>query len=433
MTVMAERKVAPKNSGSGMRDAAVCRVLGVNYLGNFTTMGEENVNWQRLARHFAGEASPKEERELNGWIKADPSRRLWIEQLRRIWELSQAPGTLRQPAAETDADWKQLRKKMEACKSEASEPSISARSGFSERRSKRRGRRQRHVFLRGRASLRKGAVGLIVCLVVAGAVIFGSSIGEETGRLASASSLREVTTEPGERAKIQMTDGTEVTLNVDSQLRLPNTLDDSVRRVFLQGEAYFDVAAGERPFVVHIKGASVNVHGTAFNVRSYPEERQVQVAVAEGTVSLHPEQEASSGTRLTSGQLGRLDEEKRLVATEKVDVSNYLGWTVGQIVFEDTPLPIVADRLARWYGLAFEIVDSSLKKLRLTARLKSTSIHNVMDVIAATLDLRYEVKEGRVVLKEGRPGNDASQKMQVLPRPTPQGKAEQHKPAMTKQ
>jgi ferric-dicitrate binding protein FerR (iron transport regulator) len=243
-------------------------------------------------------------------------------------------------------------------------------------------------------------IGLVVCLLVAGvATAVSSFVGGGQSEVGSVSSLREVATDPGERATIRMTDGTQVTLNVDSRLRIADE-SDSARRVFLEGEAYFDVASGERPFIVHVKEAMVNVHGTAFDVKSYPEERQVQVAVAEGVVSLHPDQQTSTGTRLTKGQLGHISGKGSLVATEKVDVKKYLGWTEDQIVFEDASLLVVARRLARWYGMSFEINDPSIETLRLTARLNSASMRDVMDVVSTTLGICYEVREDRVLLKQ---------------------------------
>jgi ferric-dicitrate binding protein FerR (iron transport regulator) len=214
------------------------------------------------------------------------------------------------------------------------------------------------------------------------------------------STYRTVVTTPGERSRVQLADGSRVMLNVDSKLRLPPTFNQQTRTVELTGEAYFEVEADTgRPFVVRTEGASVEVHGTAFNVRGYPDEEQVQVAVREGGVSFRPERDGDAAVDLASGEVGRMTGADTTVQILAADVAPYIGWTEGRLVFEDTPLPRVARRLERWYGLTFRIRDPALRSLRLTATLKSQSVRNVLDVITASLNIRYEIDQNSVVLR----------------------------------
>lgn len=236
---------------------------------------------------------------------------------------------------------------------------------------------------------------LLVGAIWFGAVQWEFPIGAEPP-------LREVIAERGERANIQLVDGTNVTLNVDSRLQIPTSFSPSRRIVHLEGEAYFDVASDSaRPFIVRTADAEINVHGTAFNVRSYPEDGRVQVAVVEGAVSLRPQRAPSAhqGARLESGQVGRLDEDDARVTTHTADdIASILSWMNGRLVFEDAPLHEVTARLGRWYNLEFDITDPALDSLRLTASLKSRSVQNVLDVITASLDIQYRIHHNTVVL-----------------------------------
>jgi ferric-dicitrate binding protein FerR (iron transport regulator) len=190
-------------------------------------------------------------------------------------------------------------------------------------------------------------------------------------------------------------------VNVDSRLRLPSPFQVDRRVVQLTGEAYFEVEPDpDRPFIVQTESASVRVRGTAFNVRGYPDEDEVAVAVAEGGVAVQPQHDGDdpTGVELGAGEVGRMGTADTTVQTRVADVTAYTGWTEGRLVFEDAPLQDVARRLERWYDLEVRIRDPSLRSLQLTASLKSRSVENVLDVITASLGIRYRIDHRSVLL-----------------------------------
>ena len=74
-------------------------------------------------------------------------------------------------------------------------------------------------------------------------------------------------------------------LNSASELRYPVRFTGTERKVFLTGEAYFEVERGEsKPFLVHTSRGCVKVLGTEFNVRDYPEEHRVVTTLVNGSV-----------------------------------------------------------------------------------------------------------------------------------------------------
>ena len=91
----------------------------------------------------------------------------------------------------------------------------------------------------------------------------------------------------GVKSTIMLPDGTKVILNSESSLRYAQGFTDSVRWVELTGEAYFDVASNKKkPFEVKAKGVTTTVLGTLFNVRAYPDDPAVEVALLEGKLSV---------------------------------------------------------------------------------------------------------------------------------------------------
>lgn len=358
--------------------------------------------WSRLAKFIAGECSPEEKREVEEWIGADPSREEFVEQLRHIWRAAGESTTdLPDSQLDLESEWGELHAKMRA---ESQSSSSSAASPTQEpSRSRRRPTRPN---TRGASwKTRGGGVVAILVLLIGGAVLWGpwrSSVDSE-----GETQYREVVTERGERATLRLSDGSKVKLNVSSTLRFPVAFGNQDRRVVhLSGEAYFDVSADTtQPFVVRTGNAEVGVHGTAFNVRAYPNGEDVQVAVKEGNVSLHAEEDRTTEKKveLRTGEVGRVTEMSTLVTTKPANLEAHIGWTEGRLVFEDTPLSKVAVRLERWYSMEFVIQDSSLRSLRLTADLESKSLRNVLDVITASLGIRYRVDRDTVFLMSREP------------------------------
>jgi ferric-dicitrate binding protein FerR (iron transport regulator) len=354
---------------------------------------ENQPSWALLARYVSGACAPDEARQVEAWMRADPARRQLVEELRDLWDAAASPPPQAGEEIDVEAGWRQVRAEMTSEEPDGSvpEPDRSARPR------RPRGRARRPSRWRG-PGWRAGAV--VGLLLLVGGLWLAQSLWPSAEAPAD-TAYRTVVTKPGERSQVQLADGSSVMLNVDSKLRLPSTFNQQMRTVELTGEAYFEVEARpDRPFVVRTEDASVEVRGTAFNVRGYPDEEQVQVAVAEGGVSVRPTRKegASAAVRLASGEVGWMADTDTTVQTLAADVATYIGWTKGRLVFEDTPLPRVARRLERWYDLEFRIRDPELRSLRLTATLKSQSVRNVLDVITASLDIRYQIDRNSVVL-----------------------------------
>jgi ferric-dicitrate binding protein FerR (iron transport regulator) len=205
--------------------------------------------------------------------------------------------------------------------------------------------------------------------------------------------MREVATVRAQRAQLRLRDGTRVTLGVDSRLRYSQAFATATTRdVYLEGEAYFEVARDTlRPFRVHAGDAVTRVLGTRFGVRAYAEERGVRVVVAEGKVALARAAAAAPDVVLGRGDLADLKIGAPPVIRHGVDVSSYLAWVDGRLAFTDTPLGEVVLRLSRWYDLDVRLGDPSLANDPYTMSLRGDEPpEHVLRVIAAAVGARLE-------------------------------------------
>lgn len=216
--------------------------------------------------------------------------------------------------------------------------------------------------------------------------------------------FREISTDRSQRASIQLSDGTNVNLSVDSRIRMPDVFARDVREVELIGEAYFDVAhSPDRPFIIRSGNAIIRVLGTDFGVRAYPEEDLIKVVVKSGSVAVS----SNSGTDensvvLKPGQLARVSSQTSQIDTEWVDPDDHLGWIGGKLSFNQSTLTEVIGQLERWYDLEVILEDKSLLDRRLTAVIDSRSLLNVMNVIALSVDFQYEVIDNKVFIRNNQ-------------------------------
>ncbi len=368
---------------------------------------QDRTPWAKLAKYLAGECSPEEEKEIEEWVEANPSRKRLAEQVRLIWDAAgDSEAEESEDWLDVDTEWEKLQAEIDA-----SSGSTSGQQSVRQQSVKRQFEPERSEQFSKRAADYQSLLSVGMPLAAVALTIIAATFLWYSPSLTSDQSPveRKVTTERGERATLRLSDGTKVRLNAESQLRFPDSFHEQDRRiVHLSGEAYFDVEDDStRRFTVRTSGASIDVHGTAFNVRARSGREEVQVAVEEGGVSLRTPEADSNGrkkVRLRSGEVGRVLGKSTLITTDQANLKTYVGWTDGLLVFENASLPEVTARLGRWYNLDFVIQNSSLRSMRLTADLKSESPKEVLNVIAATLGIQYQVDQGTVYLSSR--GND---------------------------
>ncbi len=342
----------------------------------------DGIDDELLFRYFADECSPEEEAAVEEWVAEAEPHRDHFEEMRRLWTLTERSAS----NWEVDRMWASLSNR------------IQEENGSSEGRKERRARDPKRR--RKRPSWQMGAraaAGLVVAVVIATVswFVFSSGPQSPSGETAQAEA-QTYHTDEGERARVQLSDGSQVVLNAKSRLTV-QPFTDSTRDVSLEGEALFTVSKDrDRPFRVRADGSVTRVLGTVFSVAAYPGEDTVDVVVAEGKVQLRSER-AQRGVDLTARERGRLAARDTLATEDVVDPTQFLAWTEGRLVFRDAPFHEVARRLGRQYGLEVQKADPSLRVDRLNATFSTDqSASEVLSIVARTLSLEYSREEKTV-------------------------------------
>jgi len=332
----------------------------------------DDLGWTELARYLAGEMNPAERAAFERAIREDPPHNELLDQARVLWRES---GRLRQSF---DADRGLARIQERTGRRSGGWPADSPLE-----RARQPIGPDRAIWVR-----RSAAAAALLGAAAAATLVVTRDKPEKA--VPAPLSWTETTTRRGQRSELRLHDGTRVILGVESRLRHPDRFGPGVREVRVEGDAYFEVQADSvRPFIVQVGDVTVRDLGTAFTVSNRPP-APLEVVVAEGVVAFRRASIPGDSMILRRAELGRLTASGRLEKEHRVDLSVYLGWTEGRLVFADTPLRSVVPALARWYNVEVRLADSSIGARPLTASFDNEPIGQVLDLIASSLQVRYE-------------------------------------------
>jgi len=196
-------------------------------------------------------------------------------------------------------------------------------------------------------------------------------------------------------------DGTRVHLNYNTTLKYPTHFSPNYRIVYLDGEAYFQVAKdSERPFLVVTSSGIVKQYGTSFNVSTH-EDIGTKVVLVEGSISVIPKGETANEYKIKPGELAVMSSNQNTVQISKVDIEPYVAWNKGRFVFEDCSLEKLMLVISGWYNRSITFESEDIKNMRFTGDVdRYESILPVIKAIKRVTGLEVEVTEKNIILKK---------------------------------
>ena len=195
-----------------------------------------------------------------------------------------------------------------------------------------------------------------------------------------------------------LSDGTTVYLNAESGLMYPVKFRGNDRRVFLKGEAYFDVKRDtSKPFIVEANSLDVRVLGTEFGVRAYQDETCIRTTLKKGKVSV---ENKGSGIVLTPGMQASFDKETSKMDVQEVNVNLFLAWKDGRLVFDNCSLENILKDLGKWYDfdVRYEREDARLIPFSLNIK-KHDAFAEVLHLLEDTGCVEFDIEDNIVIVK----------------------------------
>lgn len=359
---------------------------------------------QLILKCIEGSASESEMQQVWAWVELNNENKKYYEHLRDIW----ISASVTKPLAD-----QQLENKWQNFKSKNN--FVAEKQGESA---------EPKTFL-----LRFIRVAAIAIVIFALGAVMGKYYLNDSVPVQS-QEFYIVEAPRGAKSFVTLADGTKIWLNAGSRISYQRNYNQENRNIFLEGEAYFEVAKNkEIPFYVYSSGIVVKAIGTAFNVKAYPEEGIVETTLVEGSVSIEstgktgakekilmqPKQKASFYKVSKEVVVENQDNEikgneiiapipikakiERIELKKEIDTELYTSWKDKRWVFEKQRFEDLAVILERIYDIKVIYKDDELKNYRLSGSLQEENLEQVLQAIQFTIPLDYSINHNEVTIK----------------------------------
>ena len=204
----------------------------------------------------------------------------------------------------------------------------------------------------------------------------------------------------GKKINIVLSDGTKVYLNSGSNLIYPISFKKNEARIVeLIGEAYFDVAPKSNVFKVKSNDINVEVYGTKFNFKNFPEDDISDVVLVEGSVGIVLEP-SNMSTKLLPGQLGKVFKENLDIQTERINTKIYTSWINGEVIFRNEKFSQILLKLERLYNVT--IINNKKDNddlFNASIDLDNESIEEVLSYFKEIYNIEYQIFNNKIIIK----------------------------------
>lgn len=207
----------------------------------------------------------------------------------------------------------------------------------------------------------------------------------------------------GSVSEMYLPDGSHIFLNSGSEIKYSVDGTNGMREIFLSGEAWFQVAKmKEKPFLVHTSFYDIQVTGTSFDIKAYPDENEVTTTLEEGIVHV----KSSANIKLAKeivlkpGEQLIFNKESKDIHIHQVNTKWYSSWKDNKIVFINMSLKDLKILLERKYGVEIKIVDQSILDYHYDGTIKDESIIEVLELLKYTLPIQYQIVDQKIIINK---------------------------------
>lgn len=207
----------------------------------------------------------------------------------------------------------------------------------------------------------------------------------------------------GQTFKLKLSDGTLVWLNAGSKLRFPQSfaITDTDRIVYLEGEAFFDVAKNkDRPFIVNAQEVDVRVLGTRFNISSYDTDNYIATTLVEGSVNVYETRTPDNVVQLTPSFQVKYDKFGNNFSKTKVDTNLYTAWMHNRLVIDNLKFSEILVRLERRFFVKFVNNAESLNDEIYKGEFEDENIEAILKTISLSTPFNYEINQNVITITE---------------------------------
>ncbi len=357
----------------------------------------KDITLEALIQYIEGSIAPAVKDSVETWIQADNRNLIFFNKIKDAWlDLDQ----IKDFGPETvDGDWANI---------------LSQITNAKGNRLAKTEIKKTPLFQR---SWMQAAALILLVVSLAGGYFIGHSSNKKIENEPLV--YNEIVVPKGEKSQLVLSDGTKIWVNAGSKLRFPNRFGGKSREVWLDGEAFFEVAKDKsKPFYVRTSDLNIKVLGTTFNVKAYSDENIIETTLLEGLVSLERKVDSNkdvkeiflqpnhkaiylkSETSVVTEEIKREIIEplqaRKIIISKPVQTEIASSWKDGKLVFEDETLENIAIKLERHYDVVIHIEDETMKRFHYSGVLKNISIEQAMKAMQLTTEFKFTIKGNQI-------------------------------------
>ncbi len=362
----------------------------------------QNRFWNLLSKKLAGEALPEEILELEQLLKENPELAYSAEQVGQLWQhdarlVSNEDAELAfQLHLNTMGKQGIYLPELESPLSMYSLPAVKRRS---------------------RSRLVIAVVAAFLLLITSYFLYQGKENNPQALVLNQEKFKGEVSTRMGDRIQMVLPDSTVVWLNAGSRLTYNEQFGISNRSTTLSGEAFFDVKKGRLPFEIQANGVQIKVLGTAFNVKSYPNDKTTETSLVRGEVEitmdrrpgekfiLKPNEKLIVANQAPTSVSSVSDKKTPIVVLSSLthledNTIIETSWVENKLVFQDDSFEELAVKMERWYGVDISFTSDKIAGERLSGTFTRETIQEALEILQMTTHFKFTNKSNTIIITE---------------------------------
>lgn len=322
------------------------------------------MNDDLLVKYLLQEATPAENRQVEGWIAADATNRRYFEHFKLIWDKSRELAA--QSTVNEESAWERFQQR------------VSTGNTSSQGRVR--------SLNRGLSGWQVAAMLLLTGAIIAMIYYFNGNAGRDTPVTLAATNTSQVDTLP---------DGSVITLNRHSSLNYAGAFNKKSRTVELQGEAFFNVTPDKnKPFIVNVNGITVTVTGTSFNIKT--QGIKTEVIVETGTVQVSNHKQTIA---LTPKEKVTVIHPDSVLTKEQETDQLYSYYRNKIFVCDRTPLWKFIQVLNEAYDTHIVIESPEKRSEPYTATFIDQPLDSILNIMAPSMNLTVTRTNSTIILK----------------------------------
>lgn len=320
-------------------------------------MSESDAIDDLIGKVLTLEATATEREQLDHWLQQSNANARYFEDLKIIFEKAAASRV--KMKFDEDEAWRKVKSKIE--------------------------RQRRQIFFP--SMIVRVAAGIAIVATI-GYFFYESS--KPTGSSFAIATLHQTRQDT-------LPDGSVAFVNKNSHLNYEFNATEKTRKIKLDGEAYFEVRHDEtRPLLIEANETLIQDIGTTFNVDAYPNSDSIVVTVESGKVHFYTLND--SGVDLNEGEAGIYIKSTKKFSKSAVANFNDIAYKTKVFSFRDTDLKTAVEMINEIYESKLILGNTAIGNCRLTVNFNNNPEEEMAEIIAETLGLTVEKKEGNFIL-----------------------------------